>query len=133
MDVRIGTAGYAYPAWVGGFYPRGTSQQDMLPYFAAQFPAVEINNSFYRPPTPEQIEKMARRTPVSFAFTLKVPKSVSHDRSDDDLEAFKLAVMEAVAAFVAVIPAPKLTISETVITLTVRVMLPVLPAGSVTL
>jgi uncharacterized protein YecE (DUF72 family) len=91
MLIRIGTAGYAYPAWVGGFYPRGTAQNDMLPYFATQFPAVEINSSFYRPPTPEQVEKMARRTPAGFGFALKVPKSVSHDRSDDDLPAFKLA------------------------------------------
>jgi uncharacterized protein YecE (DUF72 family) len=91
MNVRIGTAGYAYPAWVGGFYPRGTTSHDMLPYFATQFPAVEINSSFYRPPTPEQVAKMARRAPDGFAVTLKVPKSVSHDRSPDDLPAFKRA------------------------------------------
>jgi uncharacterized protein YecE (DUF72 family) len=91
MNVRIGTAGYAYPAWVGGFYPRGTTQHDMLPYYATQFAAVEINSSFYRPPTPEQVAKMARRTPDGFGFTLKVPRSVSHDFSPDDLPTFKLA------------------------------------------
>ncbi len=91
MNVRLGTAGYAYPAWVGGFYPPGTTQHDMLPFYARHFPAVEINSSFYRPPTVEQVAKMARRTPAGFGFTLKVPKSVSHDRSADDLPAFKLA------------------------------------------
>jgi uncharacterized protein YecE (DUF72 family) len=98
MNVRIGTAGYAYPAWVGGFYPRGTTQNDMLPYFASRFAAVEINSSFYRAPTPEQIAKMVRRTPAGFGFTLKVPKSVSHDRSPDDLPAFKLAADHMTAA-----------------------------------
>ncbi len=91
MNVRIGTAGYAYPAWVGGFYPRGTTQHDMLPFYVTRFAAVEINSSFYRPPTPEQIAKMARRTPANFGFTFKVPKSVSHEFSPDDLPAFKQA------------------------------------------
>ncbi|MDY3563501.1 DUF72 domain-containing protein [Gemmata sp. JC673] len=91
MNVRIGTAGYAYPAWVGGFYPPNTTQHDMLPYYAARFACVEINSSFYRPPTREQVAKMARRSPPGFGFTLKVPKTVSHQRSDDDVPAFKAA------------------------------------------
>jgi uncharacterized protein YecE (DUF72 family) len=98
MNIRIGTAGYAYPAWVGGFYPPGTTQHDMLPHYARHFAVVEINSSFYRPPTPEQVAKMARRSPEGFAFTLKVPKSVSHDRSPDDLPAFKLAADHMTAA-----------------------------------
>jgi uncharacterized protein YecE (DUF72 family) len=98
MQLRIGTAGYAYPAWVGGFYPRGTTQHDMLPHYATQFAAVEINSSFYRPPTREQVAKMARRSPAGFGFTLKVPRSVSHDRSPDDLPAFKLAADQMSAA-----------------------------------
>ena len=98
MNVRLGTAGYAYPAWVGGFYPAGTAQHDMLPYYARNFPAVEINSSFYRPPTREQVAKMARRTPPGFGFTLKVPKSVSHDHSPDDLAPFKLAADHLAAA-----------------------------------
>lgn len=98
MNVRFGTAGYAYPAWVGGFYPPGTAPHDMLPYYARHFPAVEINSSFYRPPTREQIAKTCRRTPAGFGFTLKVPKSVSHDRSPDDLPAFRLAADLAAAA-----------------------------------
>jgi uncharacterized protein YecE (DUF72 family) len=98
MDVRIGTAGYAYPAWVGGFYPRGTTQEDMLPYYATRFATVEINSSFYRPPTREQIAKMVRRALPGFGFTLKVPKSASHEHSPDDLPAFKLAADHAAAA-----------------------------------
>lgn len=91
MLVRIGTAGYAYAEWVGGFYPRGTTQHDMLPYYATRFAAVEINSSFYRPPTREQVAKVARRSPADFGFALKVPKSVSHEFAPDDLPAFKVA------------------------------------------
>jgi uncharacterized protein YecE (DUF72 family) len=92
MEVRIGTAGHSYRDWVGGFYPPGTRSGDMLPFYAGQFSIVEINSSFYRPPTRAQIARMVDRTPPEFAFTLKIPKSVSHGRTSDDLAAFRMAV-----------------------------------------
>ena len=91
MNVRIGTAGYAYRGWVGSFYPYGLRPQEMLTFYARQFPAVEINSSFYGVPTVANAARMARRTPEGFGFTLKVPKSASHGRSTADLPAFKLA------------------------------------------
>lgn len=98
MILRIGTSGYSYPAWVGSFYPPGTSANGMLGEYARHFPAVEINSTFYRPPTPEQADKMARRTPPGFAFALKVPKTASHDRSPADLPATRLAADRLAAA-----------------------------------
>lgn len=94
MNVRIGTAGYAYRQWVGPFYPPGTPADDLLAYYATQFPAVEINSSFHRPPTVAQAERMARRVPAGFGFTLKVPRSASHDGDLGDLPAFRLAAEE---------------------------------------
>jgi uncharacterized protein YecE (DUF72 family) len=91
LKLWIGTAGYSYPAWVGGFYPPGTRSDGMLSHYARHFPAVEINSSFYRPPTVAQIEKMIQRVPAGFAFALKAPRSASHDFDDADLPAFKLA------------------------------------------
>jgi uncharacterized protein YecE (DUF72 family) len=98
MNVRIGTAGYAYRSWVGPFYPPGTSSEKMLAYYARHFPVVEINNSFYRPPTRAQAARMAGRTPPGFGFTLKAPRSVSHDRAPGDLPAFRAACDEMAAA-----------------------------------
>lgn len=91
MNVRIGTSGYAYREWVGTLYPHGTSQHDMLPCYAKHFAVVEINSTFYRPPTTEQVAKMARRSPPGFGFTLKVPQTISHEFNPDDLPTFKLA------------------------------------------
>jgi uncharacterized protein YecE (DUF72 family) len=91
MDVRIGTAGYSYQPWVGPFYPPGTAGPDMLAFYARHFSAVEVNSSFYRPPTVAQAAKMARRTPPGFGFTLKLPRTASHDRDPSELPAFKLA------------------------------------------
>ncbi|MBN9517691.1 DUF72 domain-containing protein [bacterium] len=91
MDIHIGTAGYSYPAWVGPFYPPGTRPAALLTEYARHFAAVEINNTFHRPPTVEQVTRMAGRVPPGFGFTLKVPRTASHDRSAADLPAFKLA------------------------------------------
>jgi uncharacterized protein YecE (DUF72 family) len=94
MDIRIGTAGYAYRHWVGEFYPPGTSSGGMLAYYATQFPVVEINASFHRVPTPEQVARWADRVPPGFAFTLKVPRSASHDGDLAELPAFRAAAGE---------------------------------------
>lgn len=91
MDVWIGTAGYAYPAWAGEFYPAKTSAERMLPLYATRFAAVEINSSFHRPPTVEQVTRMARRVPNGFGFTLKVPQSASHGFDPSELPAFRTA------------------------------------------
>jgi uncharacterized protein YecE (DUF72 family) len=92
MNVRIGTAGYSYDSWIGEFYPRRAKSNEMLPFYASQFPIVEINSSFYRPPTTTQVVKMADRTSAEFMFTFKVPRSASHEQSTKDLPAFRHAV-----------------------------------------
>ena len=96
MRLWVGTAGYAYPAWAGGFYPPGTPAADFLSVYARQFPAVEINSSFYRPPTVGQILRMGARTPPGFGFTLKLPRSASHGYDPAELPAFRHAA-EALA------------------------------------
>ncbi|MDY3721265.1 MAG: DUF72 domain-containing protein [Treponema sp.] len=47
-DLLIGTSGYDYPEWKGVFYPK-----DFLSYYAIQFNALELNNTFYNMPTAE--------------------------------------------------------------------------------
>jgi len=80
IPVWIGTAGYAWPEWVGPFYPDGTSLERMPGYYATQFPCVEINSTFYRPPNPGQLVRLADRTAAGFQFSLKVPRTISHER-----------------------------------------------------
>jgi uncharacterized protein YecE (DUF72 family) len=91
MRVWIGTAGYSYPAWAGGFYPPGLKPARRLAYYARSFPLVEFNSSFYRCPTPEQVQRLVAQTPPGFGFVLKVPRSVSHDRLPDELPPFRTA------------------------------------------
>ena len=54
-DLLIGTSGYDYPEWKGVFYPEDLKRKDFLSYYATQFNALELNNTFYNMPTAERL------------------------------------------------------------------------------
>jgi uncharacterized protein YecE (DUF72 family) len=85
MQLLIGTSGFSYPAWRGGFYPEKLPEAKMLAYYAGIFPAVEINNSFYRMPTAELLGRWAAETPAGFKFALKSPRRITHDKRLTDV------------------------------------------------
>src|SRR5258707_11606202 len=51
----------------------------MLPYYAARFPTVEINYTFYRMPTETLVGGWAAQTPSPYKLTLKAPRRITHD------------------------------------------------------
>jgi uncharacterized protein YecE (DUF72 family) len=75
----IGTSGYNYPEWKGSFYPGDLSPSKMLPYYAARFPTVEINYTFYRMPNEKIVSGWAKQTPTPYRLTLKAPRRITHD------------------------------------------------------
>jgi uncharacterized protein YecE (DUF72 family) len=77
--IWIGTSGYNYPEWKGNFYPADLPAAKMLPYYAARFPTVEINYTFYRMPTEKLVAGWAAQTPSPFKLTLKSPRRITHD------------------------------------------------------
>ncbi|MBD3337432.1 MAG: DUF72 domain-containing protein, partial [Candidatus Eisenbacteria bacterium] len=81
--IRVGTSGYSFRDWIGPFYPRGTASGEMLPYYAARFPAVELNVTYYRLPGPQMFAQIERKTPPDFEFTVKLPAELTHKRPRD--------------------------------------------------
>ena len=77
--IWIGTSGYNYPEWKGSFYPSDLPAAKMLPYYAARFPTVEINYTFYRMPNEKLVNGWAAQTPAPFKLTLKAPRRITHD------------------------------------------------------
>jgi uncharacterized protein YecE (DUF72 family) len=75
----IGTSGYNYPEWKGSFYPADLPTAKMLPYYAARFPTVEINYTFYRMPNEKLAGGWAAQTPSPYKLTLKAPRRITHD------------------------------------------------------
>jgi uncharacterized protein YecE (DUF72 family) len=77
--IWVGTSGYNYPEWKGSFYPQDLAAAKMLPYYAARFPTVEINYTFYRMPTEKLVAGWAAQTPAPYKLTLKAPRRITHD------------------------------------------------------
>jgi uncharacterized protein YecE (DUF72 family) len=77
--IWIGTSGYNYPEWKGSFYPDDLPAAKMLPYYAARFPTVEINYTFYRMPNEKLVSGWAAQTPSPYRLTLKAPRRITHD------------------------------------------------------
>jgi uncharacterized protein YecE (DUF72 family) len=77
MTIRIGTAGWAIPRAVAERFPPVGSR---LERYAARFDAVEINSTFYRPHRPQTFERWAAATPEGFLFSVKAPRTITHER-----------------------------------------------------
>jgi len=83
--IHVGTAGFSYQDWKGPFYPDDIKDSQMLPYYASKLNCVEINSSFYAVPSRATVQSMLKRTPPSFLFALKVPRTVTHEPSEEDV------------------------------------------------
>jgi uncharacterized protein YecE (DUF72 family) len=77
---RIGTSGFAYKEWLGGFYPAKLPAAKMLASYAERLGTVEINYTFQRTATRELLERWAASTPSDFRFALKAPQEITHRR-----------------------------------------------------
>jgi uncharacterized protein YecE (DUF72 family) len=95
-ELRVGTSGYAYPAWKGAFYPPRLPAREMLAFYAGQFPTVEINHTFYRMPAERTLGEWAKSVPPHFQFALKLNQKLTHIQRlrecDELLERFLGAV-----------------------------------------
>ena len=78
-DIRIGTQGWNYDAWVGPFYPAGTRSADFLSVYGRAFITVEVDSTFYAIPAAKTMRSWADRTPPEFSFALKLPQEITHE------------------------------------------------------
>ena len=71
--IHVGTSGWSYPSWRGGFYPEGSRPEGFLAFYAEYFDAVELNTTGYRLPGEAQFERWAAGVPAGFTFAPKLP------------------------------------------------------------
>jgi uncharacterized protein YecE (DUF72 family) len=74
----LGTSGFAYNEWKGPFYPPGTKQQEMLPFYAKRFSSVEINYTFRQQAAEKTLLAWRDATPEGFLITLKAHQRITH-------------------------------------------------------
>lgn len=92
--VLIGTAGWSYPDWEGIVYPRRKpSGFHPLRYIAQFCDIAEINNSFYRIPSPESAASWVRAVEdvPQFEFTAKLYQGLTHQEKSDTPDAAQCA------------------------------------------
>lgn len=76
----VGTSGYSYPEWVGaGIYPPGTKAGQMLPLYARDFPATELNYTWYQMPRAPAIARQRALVPGNFLFSAKLTRTMTHE------------------------------------------------------
>ncbi len=94
--VHIGTSGWHYRHWRGRFYPADLAARHWLTFYAGRFDSVEINNSFYRLPSPGALRAWTRDTPRAFRFAVKASRYITHMKKLTDpgrsLQTFLAAV-----------------------------------------
>ena len=103
-SIHIGPAGWSYKDWEGVVYPQKPGKNfDPLEYLARFFDTIEINSSFYRPPTTTTTESWARRVAQNkaFTFTAKLHRVFTHERgksTKEDVKAFREGMKPLVKA-----------------------------------
>jgi uncharacterized protein YecE (DUF72 family) len=86
MQILAGTSGFSYAEWRGRFYPEGLPGDQMLRFYSARLPSVEINNTFYRMPKPEMLATWGDGAPATFSFALKATRRITHQQKLADVE-----------------------------------------------
>jgi uncharacterized protein YecE (DUF72 family) len=84
----VGTSGFSYPSWRGGFYPPESKPEEFLELYAERLPTVELNNTFYRLPSEQQFQSWAARTPEGFRFAVKMTRHITYAGGLDRLGPF---------------------------------------------
>jgi len=80
VALLIGTSGWQYRDWRGSFYPAGVPAARWLEHYAAQFPTVENNGTFYRLAAPATFADWRSRTPDGFVMAIKASRYLTHIR-----------------------------------------------------
>jgi uncharacterized protein YecE (DUF72 family) len=73
-EVLTGISSWTEPTLIkrGNFYPKGASTaEDRLKFYATQFPIVEVDSSYYFPPSERNAALWSERTPTRFVFNVK--------------------------------------------------------------
>ena len=80
--VLFGVAGWSYPDWKGIVYPANC--KDTLRAVAQRVDLIEVNSTFYRPPSAKNCSSWVDRTAdLGTRFTAKLPHEFTHERRFD--------------------------------------------------
>jgi len=72
-EILVGTASWTDKSLLSsGWYPKSVdSAEERLKYYATHFPLVEVDSTYYFPPSEKNSELWVERTPKDFTFNIK--------------------------------------------------------------
>ena len=76
MRLRTGCSSWTSDSWWGRVYPVGMKDGDRLVRYSRLYDTVEVDSTYYRPPTAFMVRRWASVTPEDFVFTLKFPRDL---------------------------------------------------------
>ena len=79
QKIRLGTCAWTFEEWRGAFYPADLPHEHWLEFYARYFPAIEVDSTFYHPPSEKTVRRWAESTPASFRFSCKLPRQLTHE------------------------------------------------------
>lgn len=84
--IHVGCSGWNYKHWRELFYPKGLPARRWFEFYAEHFDTVEINNSFYRLPAPENFGKWRDQAPPGFCYAVKANRYITQAKKLLDCE-----------------------------------------------
>jgi uncharacterized protein YecE (DUF72 family) len=89
ISIYIGCQGWRYADWrlqaeeagplSAPFYAPNTRADQELSHYSQTFDLVEVDSTFYATPPESTVKRWAEQTPDSFRFTLKLPRTLTHE------------------------------------------------------
>ena len=94
MTIVVGTAGWSIPTNLADAF---AAEGSALERYAARFAGAEINSSFHRSHRPSSWERWAASVPDAFRFSVKLPKTITHQNKLAGCDALLDAYLAEVA------------------------------------
>lgn len=76
----LGTSSFTAAGWPGTFYPASMKPAEYLIHYASKFKTVEIDSTYYGPPSASTVTRWRDKTPADFIFAAKVPQTITHEK-----------------------------------------------------
>jgi uncharacterized protein YecE (DUF72 family) len=99
-EILVGTSGFFYKDWAGGFYPEDMPADEYLSYYAGRFNALELNFSYYRMPEAAQSERMLEKADGRIEFTIKAGRRLTHEITEDSIAVFLPLFLKGISPFI---------------------------------
>lgn len=78
VQFKTGCSGFYNRHWKGIFYPEKLPQSKWFDFYGEHFNSLELNVTFYRFPTKEQLQTWYKKSPTDFLISVKAPKLITH-------------------------------------------------------